>query len=460
MKIKNKLTLLFTLIMAAILICLNLYIYILSNSFTKNNFYNQLKDRAIITATIFLEADEESSGIIESFHKKYLRTLPNEIIRIYNGQNKPVFIDSSNKINFSNSLIDRVRAIKEYRLEKNNRQILGIYYQDNQGNFVIIASAVDVTGIGNLYLLQKVLLFGFFASIVVVFFAGRYFTKLMLKPVSDISLKANKISETNLHLRLNEGNKKDELAQLSISINQMLQRLENAFDFQKNFVSNASHELRTPLTSIIGNIDVTLSKTRTVEEYTEVLASIMREAEKLHNLTDGLLALAQSNLDFSNLRKQEIRLDELLIEIKSEIDVKRPGSSVQIIFPEMPENPSSLTITGDKNLLEMALLNIMDNACKFSDNKKVPAFLILEEKNIMIKISDSGIGITENELPHVTETFYRADNARSYPGSGIGLALADKIIKLHGGRLSIISEYNKGTDVFITFQRQLMIPGF
>jgi len=453
MKIKNKLTLIFTLIIAVILICLNLYIYILSSSFTKNNFYNQLKDRAIVTATVFLEADEESSAIIKSFQKKYLSTLPNEIIRIYTEQNKPAFINSSDTISFDNSFINAVRKKKEYREEKGDRQTLGIYYQDNQGNFVIIASAVDETGIRNLYQLQKVLLIGFLISIVVVFFAGRYFTKLMFKPISDIALQANKISETNLHLRLNEGNKKDELAELSVTINRMLHRLENAFELQKNFVANASHELRTPLTSIIGNIDVTLSKVRTIEEYEAVLASIMEEAEKLHKVTDGLLNLTQSNVDFSNLRKEDIRLDELLIEIKDEMHVKRPGSNVEIIFREMPDTPFSLIIPGDRNLLETAILNIIDNACKFSNNKKVVAALLLPENNITIKISDSGIGIAENELPHVTETFYRANNARTYSGSGIGLALADKIIKLHGGKFTITSELNKGTEVSVSFPR-------
>lgn len=451
MKIRDKLTLLFILIIAIILVCLNVYIYVLSKSFTKNNFYNQLRERAIVTATVFLEADEESSGIIESFQKKYLSTLPHEIIRIYTEQNKPAFIDSYSSVHFSNSLINKVRAGKEYREKQDNRQILGIYYQDNQGNFVIIASAVDETGIANLGELQKVLLIGFLLSLIVLFFAGRYLTNLMLRPVSIISSQANKISETNLHLRLNEGNKSDELAQLSITINQMLQRLENGFDLQKNFVANASHELRTPLTAIIGNIDVLLSKERSPGEYKQVLLAILEEAEKLHSLTDGLLKLAQSNFDFSNFRKEEIRLDELLLEIKDEMNTKRPGSHVEIDFPAMPENPAMLIIHGDKNLMETAILNIVDNSCKFSGNKKVQASLHISGGRICIIISDTGIGINKDDLPHVTETFFRTDNARSFAGSGIGLALAEKIIRLHGGELTIVSELNQGTQVSVCF---------
>lgn len=451
MKIKNKLTLIFTLIIAVILVCLNLYIYFLSASFTENNFYDQLKDRAVITATIFLEQDEESSNVIKVFQKKYMHSLPGEIIRVYNDKDEPVFIDSSDVVTFNKTLIQVIRQQKEYRFKKDNRQAIGIYYTDNQGDFVIVASALDENGINNLSQLAKVLLLGFAVSIVVVFFSGRYFTKLMFQPVTEISAQANKISDTNLHLRLSEGNRKDELAELSIVINRMLHRLENSFDLQKNFVANASHELRTPLTAIIGNIEVTLAKARTIEEHKAVLESIMEEAEKLHKVTNGLLSLAQSNIDFSNLHWEEIRLDELLFELRNELKVKRPGSEMEIKFNSLPENPSMLVITGNKNLLETALLNIMDNACKFSGNKKITSVLIPTDKTISIIIADQGIGISEADLPHVTETFYRAGNAYVYSGSGIGLALADKIITLHGGSLSISSRLNAGTEVTISF---------
>lgn len=453
MKIKNKLTLLFTVTVAVIIGCLNLYIYFLSRTFTHNNFYSLLKERANIAATVFLEADEVSADVIKPFQKKYLHALPQEYIRVYNDSNISEYTDTAESFNFEASLINKIREQKEYREQTGSRQTLGIYYVDNQGNFVIIASAVNESGIKNLDELRIVLLIGFVISIIALFFTGRFFTSIMLKPVSVISEQAEKISETNLHLRLSEGNKKDELAELSIVINHMLERLEHAFDLQKSFVANASHELRTPLTSIIGNIEVTLSKARTAEEYKQVLESITFQAEKLHKLTNGLLNLAQSNLDFASLRKEEIRLDEVLIELKNEMKVKHPESKIEIVFPKMPDDPSSLTILGEKNLLETALLNLMDNACKFSDGKEVISFMLLSEKDISIRISDRGIGISQNELPHLTETFYRAENARAYSGSGIGLALAEKIIQLHGGKLFISSELNKGTEVTVSFSR-------
>jgi signal transduction histidine kinase len=184
-----------------------------------------------------------------------------------------------------------------------------------------------------------------------------------------------------------------------------------------------------------------------------VLESVLDESEKLRKLTNGLLNLAQSNIDFASMKKEEIRLDEMLIDLRAQLKVKRPGSSLELKFPQMPDHASSLVVMGETHLLEMALLNLLDNACKFSDGKPVTASLLLERNTISVKIADQGIGINQSEMEYLTETFYRAENARTYPGSGIGLTLAEKIISLHGGMLTLESELGKGTVVTATFNK-------
>jgi signal transduction histidine kinase len=451
MNIRNKLTIIFTLIVALLLFAFNLSIFYISQSYIKKDFYGQLKDRALIVATIFLQQDEKSASYINSFRKKYLSTLPEEIIRAYNYKNEPVFIDSTDRMAFQYPLINKVRQKEEYAFQQGNKQGFGIFYRDNQGDFVIIASATDQSGIKNLNQLRKALIVGFLVSIIVVFISGRYFTRIMLQPIASIIRQATNISETNLHLRLHEGNKKDELATLSATINRMLQRLENAFEMQKSFVHNSSHELRTPLTAIIGNIDVILSKERTNQEYRVALNEIMLEAEKLHKLINGLLGLAQSSADVSNLKRKEIRIDELLFELKDKMRAKYPSCELELIFPSMPEDSSLLTIRGDEVLLETAMLNLLDNACKFSDCRNVKVYLFPDDQEITVQIHDSGIGIAENEIPHITETLYRASNALPYTGSGLGLALTEKIIQLHKGKMRFSSVLNQGTQVTISF---------
>lgn len=449
MKIKTKLTLLFTLIIAILLIVLNLYIYSISKSFALNDFYAQLRERAIATANVYLEEDEVSKNIYLGFQKKNLEKLPGEIASIYDNNNKAVFILDSTSPSIPVSILYKIRTEKIYKTRINNSHLYGILYNDNQGDFVIVVSAEDKIGDDKLNHLRNVLIIGFFFSVIIVYFSGGLFTKKMLKPVSEINKQVNKITETNLHLRLDEGNGKDELAELSITFNSMLSRIENAFELQQNFVANASHELRTPLTSIIGNIDVSLSRPRDTEEYKKVLKTVLEEAEQLHKLSDGLLNIAQASFDFSSMKMEAIRIDELLEEAKDNVQNQMPDSKMELDYENLPENADSLIIKGNKNLLMIAFENLFENANKFSENRKVKIHLMYTTDAIYITTSDTGIGIPEKDLLNILQTFYRAENARSYTGSGVGLSLSQKIIHLHNGILSVQSKENSGTMVSV-----------
>ena len=455
MKIKTKLTILFTLLIAILLLILNFYIYSLSKSYSSNNFFSQLRDRVFATANIFLEADEagRDKSVFNEFQKKYLEKLPGETIRIYDSLNHPAFIKDSVSNNFPLQIIEKTRNENVFQDEKNNKFTYGIYYTDNQGNFVILVTAIDKIGKAKLIYLRNILIIGFVFSIIIVFFIGRFFVKQVLKPLRVINKQVNKISETNLNLRLNEGNRKDELAELAITFNRMLARIKNAFELQQNFVTNASHELRTPLTSIIGNIEVSLSRQRNAEEYKMILTTVLEEAERLHKLSDGLLNIAQASFDINNMKMETIRIDELLEEVKVIIKNQMPESIMLLSFENMPANFDDLLIKGNKNLLMIAFENIFENANKFSDNKNVKIIFKYNPENILITITDSGIGIPEKDIANVMETFYRSGNARQFSGSGVGLSLSQKIFLLHNGRISIKSVEGEGTIVSVILKK-------
>ncbi|MEI8202626.1 MAG: HAMP domain-containing sensor histidine kinase [Bacteroidota bacterium] len=453
MKIQTKLTLLFTIIIAILLIVLNLYIYSISKSYASSDFYNQLRERTYATANVYLEEDEVSKSIFLVFLKKNLEKLPGELIRIYDIKNQPAFITDSTLPNFPVTIINSTRNEKIYKSKINDTYIYGIYYNDNQGDFVILISAIDKIGDEKLINLRNVLIIGFFFSIIIVFFLGRFFTKKMLKPVSEINRQVNKITETNLHLRLNEGNRKDELSELAMTFNNMLTRIENAFELQQNFVANASHELRTPLTSIIGNIEVTLSRPRVDEEYKTTLKTVLDEAEQLHKLSDGLLNIAQASFDLESMKMEDIRLDELLEYAKDNVQKQIPQSNMELNYEHMPNNADELIIKGNTNLLMIAFENLLENANKFSDNKKVLITLTNSKGSILITISDMGIGIPQKDLKNISQTFFRAENARTFHGSGVGLSLSQKIFHLHSGKLSILSVENKGTKVSVLIKK-------
>jgi signal transduction histidine kinase len=233
----------------------------------------------------------------------------------------------------------------------------------------------------------------------------------------------------------------------------MLDRLENSFALQKNFINNASHELKNPLTAILGETEIALSKKRTPEEYATTLDKIQAEGERLNELIRNLLSLAQTDVDLSNLKKEEIRMDELIWEIKEHFDKTNYKGRIEVHFPDLPESSDLITITGIPSLLKIAIINIIDNACKFSGHHKVDVTLETHTSSIQLHVRDSGIGIPEVEIKNLFQPFFRASNALAFKGTGIGLSLVKKIISMHNGTIGISSVPGKGTIVEVNFNK-------
>lgn len=275
-----------------------------------------------------------------------------------------------------------------------------------------------------------------------------------MMPISNITQRVNDISATNLHLRLDIKNKKDELGQLASTFNTMLDRLETSFEIQSNFISNASHELKNPLTAILGEIEISQNKERTADEYKTSLNKIEVEAARLDVLISSLLKLAQTEFDNKGLIIEPIRIDELLLSVKQNFNNIHPENNIVFDFSLLPENPDALIIQGNKSLLSIAFSNVLDNAGKFSGNQKVIIKIETTSKTVQITITDMGMGIPKDELKNIFEPFYRATNVRGVKGFGVGLPLTYRIVKLHSGQLQIDSDVEKGTVVKFSFPNQ------
>lgn len=260
-------------------------------------------------------------------------------------------------------------------------------------------------------------------------------------------VQVKSISSRNLHLRLNVEESGDEINDLAGTFNNMLDRLETAFETQNNFVSNASHELSTPLTAIIGEAELALNKERTQEKYIYSLQNILHEAGRLEHITKSLLHLAQTGFDGKKQEWGQIRSDELLFTVKNTIDKLHPGNKVEIDYSLFPEEEEKLVIPGNEQLLELALSNIVMNAVKYSNNEPVSIALAATEKKNIIIVKDQGIGIPPEDLPYIFSPFFRASNTGRFKGYGIGLPLAMNIIRMHKGDIIVNSRVNQGTEI-------------
>lgn len=447
MKIKEKITISFTVLTAITILLLSIFIYFFSLQHTRQNFFLRLQERAVIAGQAFLEKDELSTHIYNQIREQHLRVMPDEqeyFIRIKEGTRQLL---SDTTLFLPEAFYEQVIRNNYATYQIGRTFYVGIFYSDNQGDYIVLVSASDINGANKLQNLLRLLVIGFIISIVFTYLLGRFFSRQLVEPLSRINQEVKNIRASNLHLRLQPDQNTDELAELAHSFNDMLDRLETSFETQSNFISNASHELRTPLTTISGEAELALLKERDPAEYARSLQVISREAWRLNGIVSSLLNLAQSGYDGTRQPTEPIRLDELLMEVKEELDITIPQNQICLNFQDLPEDPERISVEGNSKLLKLALTNIVQNACKYSDNDKVMIRLRSHEQEAEIEIEDLGIGIPSKDLAHIYEPFYRASNASGFTGTGVGLSLVEKIVRMHRGTIIIESVERSGTQI-------------
>jgi signal transduction histidine kinase len=412
-------------------------------------FFNKLDDRAITVAQFYLAEDNLSKENFKNVLKKFPQSLSAETIRIYNDRYQPQFIHEGS-IHWDINVLKQVISQKQIHLTQGNRQITGIYYIDNSGNFIIMVSAVDESGYNEMHELGLIMFFFFLASLFITFFMGSVFSRIALFPIVRITNNLKMIRSSSLDRRLPVAQKNaDEIDSLSLTINQLLEHLEQSFESQKSFIANASHELRTPITTILGEAEITLMHNRQKDEYKQTLINIIKETERLNYIINSLMELVQTNVE--NKDFQNIRMDELLWEIKDELSIKTT-ENIKLKY-NLPYDPSKYSLVGNRQLLFIGISNIFKNAIKFSDSKEVDCELYCDSRGINILIRDKGIGIEQKDINKIFQPFFRAQNALSYAGYGIGLSLTQNIVRLHNGLIEIKSQVNIGTEFHIIFPR-------
>ena len=267
-------------------------------------------------------------------------------------------------------------------------------------------------------------------------------------PIEQILVNLKQINATDLSKRLKTLKNHDEINQLSQEINALLTRLESSFEQVSQFSSDASHELKTPLTIIRGELEIALRKERSVQEYQTVLQTSLNEIIAIQQTVDELLFLAKAEQQLLDI--QAVYLDEVCLEAVQEMQTYAKLKGVRLI--EHIETP--MQIQGHPNLLKVAIKNILKNAISFShENSEVVIENSIHDDQMIILVSDRGIGIAKEEQKKVFETFYRTDKSRNKEagGTGLGLAIVKKIVTLHHGKIEIQSEQNQGTSVRIIF---------
>ena len=381
-----------------------------------------------------------------------MQRLPEQGIRIYNENNLPIYIDDSSGLRVYTELLTTIRQKKEIDYTEESRQVIAFTFEYHYKQYVIVASGIDEDGNKELKRLRDILFFAFIISLITVFICGFVFSKKALAPLSDLSKQAENITFANLGIRLKTSQNEDEIYRLTESFNKMLDRLQLSLEVQKSFLSNVSHELRTPLSVMLSTIDIALLNERDANNYKKTLEELKRDLKQLSELSDKLIELAQTSYDASKINFELLRVDEVLWDAKTETAKRYPENNIVVQTLISVENEEKLIVKGDKRLLTIAIVNLLDNACKFSKPfSPVNCELFTEAGKLVVCIKDQGIGMSAEDQLKITQPFFRASSAKDINGFGLGLTIAETILKVHHISLTISSATNQGTRVTLLF---------
>ncbi|MBO0950721.1 HAMP domain-containing sensor histidine kinase [Fibrella forsythiae] len=446
MTIRNRLTLRFTGLVSSILLLTFVSIYAFCWYFISLDFYRRLDRKALTTGELLIR-HKIDADLIRQLGRLRKDQLPDQEIVVYDQRDSIVFATKeSHTVLLDKAILADIRQQRQKDFRRGTYYISGIRFGTTAGEYVVIASAQN--DYGDEFLRQLLLaltgLFCLIAAITAI--SGWAFAGDALRPMQQIDRTVSDIFPNNQDERLFISKEDDEISRLSMTINQLLDRVAESFRLQRMFVANVSHELKNPLTQISSQLEVSLLKQRDPDSYRQTIRSVLDDVGDLNALTHELLQLSQVNQEnAANLLTNTVRLDELVWDVREEVASLHLRCQITVELGTLPDDPDQLTVQGNRTLLGTALKNLIENACKFSDDGRALVQTHFGQKSVAIQISNTGQPIPEADLPYIFQPFYRSRQTADLRGYGVGLSLVDRIIRLHGGKVSGTSTTDKQT---------------
>jgi signal transduction histidine kinase len=443
MQIRARLTLQFTLLVSVIVLAIFVVIYWLRNNYIEDEFYKRLTQKASTSAELLVTIKEVNAKLLKKIQKANNDVLYRENLIIYDYKNIKVFSGNDTiRFKVTPEMLNQVQKQHFAKFKQGDFKIVGMLYTDRFNRVVTVAGAVDKAGQKDLENLKNIMISLFLAMLVLVSLLGRYFAARALSPISEVIQQVQSIYPQNVNQRLTIKNPKDEIGRLTATFNELLERIAEVFRLQNLFVSNVSHEMKNPLMKIGSQIDVALLKERTPEQYLTTLESVRQDIREMGQLSNTLLELAKVSDLNHKLMYDEVRLDETIWEAGDLLLQAEQNYQVQVDFADGLEEDTQLVVKGNAPLLKTAFVNLMENGCKFSKNHSVKVSLHFEKDHIEVKFINSGV-MEKPEMDLIFEPFYRSQNTASIKGYGVGLSLVNRIVKLHGGNITVQSLDNQ-----------------
>lgn len=342
-------------------------------------------------------------------------------------------LDEDKNNDYTNSTLNGIPIRQIQTTIQNNHKIIG---------YLVVAMSLDDFEI--VHILREILLVTYPLILIVLFLIARFFAGKSIQPVTNIIDTSSKITKDNLSARIELPANKDELYILSKTINDLLDRMEDTVEREKQFTSDASHELRTPLAIIKGTLEVLIRKPREKQEYEDKINFCVNEVNRLNHLIDELLLLARFENQKQNNKIESVYLNAIVLDSLSRYSEKIKDNQLMV----HTQFDTDYYIQSDYYLISIIINNLISNAIKYSKiNGMVSVELKTDNKQTYLTISDDGIGINHEDLSKIFNSFYRANNTShsSIKGTGLGLSIVKRLCDLLDIEINVSSNENIGT---------------
>ncbi|SIS97608.1 Signal transduction histidine kinase [Chryseobacterium ureilyticum] len=449
MTLRSRFTLISSLSFGIVSIITSAVIFFAYYDSTKIFYFEKLRNTALISAIYYLEKDELPKDRHAQIKNEYNHLIQNNRVAVYNQNNEVTFGQNLNDKNIKLSHIQAARNNKGTQFMSDNQFYYGIFYPDNQGDFVVFVKSPNDSFQSQIWRLSIIMLSVLIIGLLAIYFLSRYLSKVVYKPISNVVERINKVDYNNISTAITSTNTNDEIEDLIKSYNKLLGRISENVLLQQNFINYVSHEFKTPLAAISGNLEVFAQKDRTPEEYKKVAKESLENVYEIENILNNLLLMSgMTKLESSH---KQVRVDELIWKIYEKLESKAKEKNSTLKIDLQVAKPTLLELPGNETLLYLALYNIVENAIKYSQNHPVVITLSENNNRLNIEVKDQGKGIDAEDLLKITDTFYRGKNVDDVKGSGIGLSLSKSIFDHHHIVMKIDSTINVGTSVLLLF---------
>ncbi len=446
MTIRNRIAFQFSLIVGGLLLAFSVLIYLTSAANRRGEFRNRLEQKARTTVRLLVEVQEVDRQLLRIIDRNTLNKLFYERVLVFDNGNRLLYASiDDDSIRVEPALLTRIRQEGVVRTTVAGREVVGFRYDERAAPVVAVASAYDVTGQRELADLRQTLLWSLLGGVALTIGLGVLFAGQSLRPISRLNQQISTINDRNLQQRLDEGRRRDEVDKLAINFNQVLERLQRAFEGQRQFVSHASHELRTPLAALKSEIQLGLRGSLSPEQHRQVLQTLLADTERLITLTNSLLFLARTLETAGRAGFKPVRLDDVCFLAQTELQMARPTYQIRISYEPLPQTDTETVVQGNEALLKQVVLNLLDNACKYAPDHTAYVCIAPGLRECRVAVSDYGIGIPPSQIANLFTPFFRANNVLGYEGVGIGLSICERIVELHQGRIEVSSELGRGS---------------